>query len=289
MLHNGKVINGDGTSIEKIYKGTRRFNPLRKNIEIYYVEKEKENFVYSINFLKDVIFYLLINLIFIVIIVKLLLKIVYQPIKLLISKIDYEKPAKEDELQSIENIYDKLKTENDLLKNTSRRTKEITQGKELVDYIKGTLDFKHLTHPFKGNKKKYKMLVGIVEINDYSDDKVVSFKQEISKIILEKYEGVFELVDRGEILLLMEKKYYNIEKLKKDLYNLDEKYDMNIRGFISDKEFFPKELYNKYICFKNFLDYKFILREKKVITESDIDGISIRNYYYPIEAEKKID
>jgi len=287
FIYDGNLINADEkTDNNEILKLVKPNKGLENNIQIYYKETETSKETKLTGLLKNIFLYLSLNLIFLSILTKILVSIAYKPIMKMMSNFGYEKNKEDDVLSSMNRVYSKLKTENELLREINKKTVIYIRNKGMVDFFKGIIKFKDLDDSVKNNIETYKIFLGHAEINDYSDEEAISFKQEIGKFTKEK-NGLFLLIDKDLIALLIPSDKLNRDKIKGLLEDLESKYDMEINGFLSKKEYKIEELYNQYNGFMKFLDYKFQLREKKVISEDDISENS-KDYYYPIGVEQRL-
>ncbi|WP_320048129.1 AraC family transcriptional regulator [uncultured Ilyobacter sp.] len=287
FIYDGNLINTDEkTDSNEILKLVKSNEELENNIQIYYKEAETPEQNKVTRLLKDIFLYLSLNLIFLTILTKVLVSIAYKPIMKMMSNFGYEKNKEDDIISSMNRVYSKLKTENELLREINKKTVKYIRNKGLVDFFKGIIKFKDLDNSVKNNTETYKVFLGHTEINDYSDEEAISFKQEIGKFTEEK-NGLFLLIDKDLIALLVPSDKLNRERIRVLLDDLESKYDMEINGFLSKKGYKIEELYNQYNGFMKFLDYKFQLREKKIISEDDINENS-KDYYYPIGVEQRL-
>ncbi|WP_321330056.1 AraC family transcriptional regulator [uncultured Ilyobacter sp.] len=287
FIYDGNLINTDEkTDSNEILKLAKSNKESEDNIQIYYKDAETPKQNKATGLLKDIFLYLSLNLIFLTILSKVLVNIAYKPIMKMMSNFGYEKNKEDDILSSMSRVYTKLKTENELLREINKKTVRYIRNKGLVDFLKGIIKFKDLDDSVKSNTETYKFFLGHTEIKDYSDEEAISFKQEIEKFTKEK-NGLFLLIDKDLIALLVPSDKINREKIRALLDDMESKYDMEINGFFSKKEYKIEELYNQYNSFMKFLDYKFQLREKKIISEEDINENS-KDYYYPIGVEQRL-
>jgi YesN/AraC family two-component response regulator len=287
FIYNGNLINADEEDNKsEILKLIKSNKISQKDIQIIYKEASILEKHTKFGLFKNIFLYLSVNLIFLTILTRILVNIAYKPIMKVMSNLGYEKNKEDDVISSINRVYSKLKTENDLLRETNKKTIKYIRNKGLVDFFKGIIQFKDLDDSIKRNTETYRFFLGNAEINDYSDEQAISFKQEIKKYVEEK-NGLFLLIEKDLIALLIPNDKLDEEKLRVFLNELDNKYDMEITGFLSEKEYEIEELYNKYNYFIKSLDYKFKLREKKIISEEDINENST-DYYYPIGVEQRL-
>jgi YesN/AraC family two-component response regulator len=287
LIYDGNLINIDEKSSEsELLKIIGEKNISQKDIQVYYMEAAAPEKNRVAGFLKEILLYLSVNLIISVILTRVLVRIAYKPIMKVMSSFGYKQSKEDDIVASINIVYNKLKTENDLLREINKKTTKYIKDKGFIDFFKGIIKFKDLDNSIKTDTETYKFFLGNADINDYSDEQIISFKQEMRKYAEEK-KGHFSLIDRDHIALLMPKETLNKEKLMVLLDDLDGKYDMEITGFLSEKEYRIEELYNKCDYFVKFLDNKFKLKERKIISEEDINENS-KGYYYPIGVEQRL-
>lgn len=220
------------------------------------------------------------------------------PIRNLAIKIGYSGKNIKQEVEFIEQKMEEITLENRNLEYTISDMKFYQNTKKIKDFLLGLNTLESINDIIPNTPvlhlKKYRILIleiFDVEITDNIYDKIKISKEFVSKYFEE--EVIYEIVDIDykSIAIILEDKLSE-EELEEVMLCLANHCERNFELTFSiaiTKEYSElQDLPRAYKEAKKVLDYKFVFKQKRVISLKDLDEIQSKKYYYPIDIEAKL-